>query len=104
MASIDEQNDVNINSDINFDDDGMLLVRCEAIVFCSHDGLVWFNQLVGLSEPGAGLSNVEMPISEIETLFDSIFGPKHNATSSINPPPSLHQHAQVQIYGSDEDM
>jgi hypothetical protein len=33
VASTDEQNDININPDINFDDDGMVLVRCGAIVF-----------------------------------------------------------------------
>jgi hypothetical protein len=72
-------------------------MRCEKTIF-SDGYLAWFNQLVGFSEPGAGLSNVEMPIAEIETLFDSIFGPKVNDPNCINVAPSVGQQALLQIY------
>ncbi|KAL2004046.1 hypothetical protein VTN02DRAFT_844 [Thermoascus thermophilus] len=64
----------------------------------------WFNQLVGLSDPGAGLCNVEMPIAEIENIFDSIFAPqkeeKEKESSGVTPAPT----DAVQIYGSDQDI
>lgn len=70
------------------------------------DNADWFNQLMDLSSPGAGLRNVEMPISEIESIFDSIFageqGSGHengNEMSVASPPVDM-----VQMYGSYEDM
>jgi hypothetical protein len=67
----------------------------------AHTYIAWFNQLAGLSDPGAGLRDVEMPIAEIESLFDSIFLPqKDKMIPEPNPAPSN----VLQIYGSDQDM
>ncbi|XHG05075.1 hypothetical protein AWENTII_008325 [Aspergillus wentii] len=60
----------------------------------------WFNQLVNLSGPGAGLRNVETPIAEIESIFDSIFASDPGAPVDTNPSVS----DLVQIYGSNEDI
>ncbi|KAI9037264.1 transcription factor domain-containing protein [Aspergillus affinis] len=35
----------------------------------------WVSQLSGLCGPGAGLRNVEVPLAEIDSIFDSIFTP-----------------------------
>lgn len=67
------------------------------------DPIAWFNQLVGLSDPGAGLCNVEMPIAEIENIFDSIFAPQKEKEKELSGvTPALTD--AVQIYGSDQDM
>lgn len=70
------------------------------------DDANWFNQLMDLSSPGAGLRNIEMPISEIESIFDSIFAGEQgsgnesgNEISVASPPVDM-----VQMYGSYEDM
>lgn len=65
--------------------------------------IAWFNQLVGLTDPGAGLPNVEMPISEIENIFDTIFAPPREKDISSSASSSLPADV-VQVYGSDEDM
>lgn len=63
----------------------------------------WFNQLIGLTDPGAGLPNVEMPISEIENIFDTIFAPSSEKEMLTSDNGSLPTEV-VQVYGSDEDM
>lgn len=66
-----------------------------------------------LSGPGAGLRNVEMPIAEIESIFDSIFAGDQanrnedgNCNGTINgladgDSPSVDM---VQVYGCHEDV
>ena len=66
-----------------------------------------------LSGPGAGLRNVEMPIAEIESIFDSIFaGDQTNRNENGNCNGTIHGQADgdsplvdmVQVYGSHEDV
>ncbi|KAJ9216516.1 transcriptional regulator family: Fungal Specific TF [Paecilomyces variotii] len=80
-----ERNSSETSTDLSFTDDA------------------WFNQLVGLTDPGAGLPNVEMPISEIENIFDTIFAPPREKDISSSASSSLPADV-VQIYGSDEDI
>lgn len=65
----------------------------------------WFNQLFELSAPGAGLRSVDMPIAEMELIFDSIFEQDQGNTADIgvesNEPPVVDM---VQLYGSHDDM
>ncbi|KAL1964561.1 hypothetical protein VTN77DRAFT_6858 [Rasamsonia byssochlamydoides] len=83
----EESGDAN-NPDMNLDDDA------------------WFNQVVSLSEPGAGLRNVEMSIAEIESIFDSIFAPERDdpISSNINNKTAAPMTHLVQIYASDQDV
>ena len=62
-----------------------------------------------LSGPGAGLRNVEMPIAEIESIFDSIFagdqanGNKSDTVNGLEDEDSPLVD-MVQVYGSHEDV
>lgn len=68
------------------------------------DDADWFYQLMDLSEPGAGLRNVEMPIAEIESIFDSIFAGEQGGTDVPNANVQFPIANLVQMYGSYEDM
>lgn len=65
----------------------------------------WFNQLIDLSAPGAGLRSVDMPIAEMELIFDSIFDKDQGNVSDIgvenDDAPVVDM---VQLYGSHDDM
>ncbi|KAF9883969.1 hypothetical protein FE257_002410 [Aspergillus nanangensis] len=69
----------------------------------SSDGDEWVKQLGGLCGPGAGLRHVDMPLAEIDSIFDSIFAPRadeptilHDQTPEVPNP--------VRLYGSNEDI
>lgn len=68
------------------------------------DDADWFHQLMDLSEPGAGLRNVEMPIAEIESIFDSIFAGEQGGTDIPDANVHFPMADLVQIYGSYGDM
>lgn len=68
------------------------------------DDADWFHQLMDLSEPGAGLRNVEMPIAEIESIFDSIFAGEQGGTEVPDANVHFPMVDLVQIYGSYGDM
>lgn len=59
------------------------------------------SQLSGLCGPGAGLRNVEVPLAEIDSIFDSIFTPvdksPRDAQSSAKP-------NQIRLYDSNEHL
>ena len=71
----------------------------------SSEDADWFDQLIDLSAPGAGLRSVEMPIAEIESIFDSIFAGDQGSANGIcvedGETPVVDM---VQIYGSHGDM
>ena len=71
----------------------------------SPENADWFNQLIDLSAPGAGLRSVEMPISEIESVFGSIFAGDQGRSSDLvvadGETPVVDM---VQLYGSHGDM
>ncbi|KAE8353863.1 hypothetical protein BDV28DRAFT_164621 [Aspergillus coremiiformis] len=67
-----------------------------------NSGDEWVHQLGGLCGPGAGLRSVEMPLAEIDSIFDSIFGqngdePDFDASSTSGA-------NSVRLYGSNEDI
>lgn len=66
----------------------------------------WFDQLIDLSAPGAGLRSVDMPIAEMELIFDSIFDKDQGNGSDVgvvqNDEASVVD--MVQLYGSHDDM
>ncbi|RDK36589.1 C6 finger domain protein [Aspergillus phoenicis ATCC 13157] len=67
----------------------------------SSDDDGWFNQLLSLGAPGAGLRSVESSVTEMEQIFDSIFmvdEPPMVPEPTV-PPPDL-----LQTYASDEDI
>ncbi|BCR88441.1 transcription factor domain-containing protein [Aspergillus chevalieri] len=68
------------------------------------DDADWFHQLMDLSEPGAGLRNVEMPIAEIESIFDSIFAGEQGGTEVPDANVHFPMVDLVQIYGSYGDI
>lgn len=68
------------------------------------DDADWFHQLMDLSEPGAGLRNVEMPIAEIESIFESIFAGEQGGTDIPDANVHFPMADLVQIYGSYGDM
>ncbi|PLB54195.1 C6 finger domain protein [Aspergillus steynii IBT 23096] len=65
------------------------------------EGEEWVSQLSGLCGPGAGLRNVEVPLAEIDSIFDSIFTPvdKSPKDSQSSSKPN-----QIRIYDSNEHL
>ncbi|KAE8387401.1 C6 finger domain protein [Aspergillus alliaceus] len=67
-----------------------------------NSGDEWVYQLGGLCGPGAGLRSVEMPFADIDSIFDSIFGPNLDETNSNAN--STFVSNPVRLYGSNEDI
>ncbi|KAA8642069.1 transcription factor domain-containing protein [Aspergillus tanneri] len=61
----------------------------------------WVSQLSGLCGPGAGLRNVEMPLAEIDSIFDSIFTPLSKDPSDSQTSSGTNR---IRIYDSNEDL
>ncbi|KAL1847065.1 hypothetical protein Plec18170_008841 [Paecilomyces lecythidis] len=99
-----ERNSSEPSTDLSFTDDGRPPPQTVGCKFRSRFlATAWFNQLIGLTDPGAGLPNVEMPISEIENIFDTIFAPSSEKEMLTSDNGSLPTEV-VQVYGSDEDI
>ncbi|EAU34817.1 predicted protein [Aspergillus terreus NIH2624] len=67
----------------------------------SSEGDEWVKQLSGLCGPGAGLRHVDIPMAEIDSMFDSIFAP---ADEPVGKALSPHARNPIRLYGSNEDI